>query len=69
MTPQNAKLLRFWHDYGRAYRREQIDQFKRDIREGRVVELHNTTHGGFVFDKEQQQELIHEMRTFLKDGR
>lgn len=64
-----AKLLAFWSDYGRAYRREQIDRFKRDMKEGRVVELHNTTHGGFVFDKEQQEILIREMRAFLIDGR
>ncbi len=64
-----AKLLAFWNDYGRAYRREQIDRFKREMKEGRVVELHNTTHSGFVFDKEQQQILIREMRTFLIDGR
>lgn len=64
-----AKLLAYWNDYGRAYRREQIDRFKRDMKKGRVVELHNTTHGGFVFDKEQQQILIREMRTFLVDGR
>jgi pimeloyl-ACP methyl ester carboxylesterase len=64
-----AKLLVFWHDYGRTYRREQIDRFKRDMRKARVVELHNTTHGGFVFDKEQQQVLIREMQTFLIEGR
>ena len=64
-----ANLLAYWNDYGKAYRREQIDRFKRDMKKGRVVELHNTTHGGFVFDKEQQQILIREMRTFLVDGR
>lgn len=64
-----AKLLTFWNDYGKAYCREQIDRFKRDIKDGRVVELHNTTHGGFVFDKKQQQILIREMRKFLIDER
>jgi pimeloyl-ACP methyl ester carboxylesterase len=64
-----ARLLAYWNDYGRAYRREQIDRFKHDMKKGRVVELHNTTHGGFVFDKDQQQILIREMRTFLVDGR
>jgi pimeloyl-ACP methyl ester carboxylesterase len=60
-----AKLLAFWNDYGKAYRREQIDRFQKDIKEARVVELHNTTHGGFVFDKEQQKILLREMRKFL----
>jgi pimeloyl-ACP methyl ester carboxylesterase len=64
-----AKLLAFWNNYGRAYRREQIDRFQRDMKKGRVVELHNTTHGGFVFEKEQQEILIREMRTFLVDRR
>jgi pimeloyl-ACP methyl ester carboxylesterase len=60
-----AKLLGFWNDYGKAYRREQIERFQKDMKNGRVVELHNTTHGGFVFDKEQQKILIREMRKFL----
>jgi len=64
-----AKLLTFWNDYGKAYRREQIDRFQRDMKRVRVVELHNTTHGGFLFDNEQQKILIREMRTFLVDLR
>ena len=35
------------------------------MKNGKVVELHNTTHGGFVFDKDQQTMLTREMRTFL----
>lgn len=60
-----AKLLAWWYDYGRAYRREQIERFEKDMKKGKVVELHNTTHGGFVFDRDQQTILIREMRTFL----
>jgi pimeloyl-ACP methyl ester carboxylesterase len=60
-----AKLVAWWYDYGKAYRREQIERFEKDMKEGKVVELHNTTHGSFVFDKEQQKILIREMRTFL----
>jgi pimeloyl-ACP methyl ester carboxylesterase len=60
-----AKLLAFWNGYGKAYRREQIDRFQKDMKYSRVVELHNTTHGGFVFEKEQQKILIREMRKFL----
>jgi pimeloyl-ACP methyl ester carboxylesterase len=63
-----AKLLAYWNDYGKAYRREQIDRFQKDMKKGRVVELHNTTHGGFVFDKEQQKTLIREMRAFLSNS-
>jgi pimeloyl-ACP methyl ester carboxylesterase len=59
------KLLAFWYDYGKAYRREQIELFQAGIKDARVVELHNTTHGAFVFEKKQQVILIREMRDFL----
>ena len=64
-----AKLLAWWYDYGKAYRREQIERFEKDMKNGKVVELHNTTHGGFVFDKNQQMILIREMQSFLLNGR
>jgi pimeloyl-ACP methyl ester carboxylesterase len=60
-----ARLLAWWYDYGKAYRREQIDRFQKDMKRGRVVELHNTTHGGFVFDSAQQKILVREMQRFL----
>ena len=59
------KLLAFWNNYGKAYRREQIERFQAGIKRATVVELHNTTHGGFVFDPRQQAILIREMRKFL----
>ncbi len=61
----SAKLLQWWFDHGKAYRREQIEIFQRDMKFAHVVELHNTTHGGFVFDKEQQKILISEIQKFL----
>lgn len=64
-----AKLLAFWNDYGKAYRREQIDIFKRDMKNGHIVELHNTTHGDFIFEKDQQDILIRKMREFLLGGK
>jgi len=60
-----AKLLAWWYEYGKAYRREQIERFEKDVKRGKVVELHHTTHGGFVFNKDQQKVLIREMRAFL----
>jgi pimeloyl-ACP methyl ester carboxylesterase len=60
-----AKLMGWWYDYGKAYRREQIERFEKDVKRRKVVELHHTTHGGFVFDKDQQTILIREMRAFL----
>lgn len=64
-----VRLLAWWHDYGKAYRRKQIERFAKDMRNGRVLELHNTTHGGFLFDKVQQEILIREMRKFLLSDR
>ena len=64
-----AKLLAWWDDYGKAYRREQIERFERDMKKATVVELHNTTHGGFLFEKEQQTILNREIRKFLLEGR
>ena len=59
------KLLAWWYEHGRSYRREQIERFQTGVKNARVVELHNTTHGGFVFDSQQQAILIREMRGFL----
>ena len=60
-----AKLLKWWFDYGKAYRREQIEKFQREMKRHRVLELHGTTHAGFVFEPEQQKILIEEIRRFL----
>ena len=59
------KLLAFWSDYGKAYRRNQIERFRAGIKRATVVELHDTTHAGFVFDQKQQTILVREMRKFL----
>jgi hypothetical protein len=59
------RLLAWWYEYGRSYRREQIERFQAGVRNARVVELHNTTHGGFVFEAKQRAILIREMRGFL----
>ncbi len=59
------KLLAWWYDYGKAYRREQIERFRAGVKQATVVELHGTTHGGFVFEEKQQAILIREMRKFL----
>ena len=59
------KLLAWWFEYGKQYRREQIERFRDGVKESRVVELRGTTHGGFVFEQKQQEILIREMRSFL----
>jgi pimeloyl-ACP methyl ester carboxylesterase len=62
-----AKLLQWWFDYGKAYRREQIEKFQSEMKRRRVVELRGTTHAGFVFEPAQQKILIREMRRFFRD--
>jgi pimeloyl-ACP methyl ester carboxylesterase len=37
----------YWNHHGKPFRREQIERFHREVRNGRVVELHNTNHGFF----------------------
>lgn len=59
------KLLAWWFEYGKPYRREQIEKFQSGVRNSSVVELHGTTHGRFVFEEKQQAILIREMRRFL----
>lgn len=59
------KLLAWWFEYGQRYRREQIEKFQSGVKKSTVIELHGTTHGGFVFDEKQQSILIREMRSFL----
>jgi hypothetical protein len=58
-------LLDWWLEYGQAYRREQIQRFQGGVKHATLVELHGTTHGGFVFEPKQQAILIREMRLFL----
>ena len=45
------------------------ERFTRDLKKCKVVELHNTTHAGFVFEADQQKILLREMRAFLGTGR
>jgi hypothetical protein len=63
------KLLANWYQYGKAYRREQIERFQTEVKKSRVVELHNTEHSTFVFEERQQAILIREMRKFLVETR
>lgn len=64
-----TKRLAWWHAYGKDYRRRQIERFTRDLKKCKVVELHSTTHAGFVFEADQQKILLREMRAFLATGR
>jgi hypothetical protein len=48
-----------------AFSREQMKRFRKEVRNGRVVELHGTSHTNFLTDPKQQPLVIREMRKFL----
>ena len=47
---------------------EQIRQFERSVKRGRVVRLRNTSHGGFLHEPEQQRIFVPAMRAFLQEA-
>jgi len=62
-----AKLVTDWREYGEPFLRRQIDRFRREMKRGRVVELHKTDHRTFLTDPVPQAVVVREMRKFLLD--
>ena len=62
---ERDKIEARWNAYDRFIVPRQIEHFRRDMRNGRVVELHDTSHGAFLFDALQQGIIVREMRRFL----
>lgn len=60
-----ARIVKRWEDYGNAFQRHKIDHFRRDMKNGRVIELHGIDHGDFVRDAKFQIYVAREMRRFL----
>jgi hypothetical protein len=60
-----SKIEARWNAYDRFIVPRQVEHFRRDIKKGRVVELHDTSHGSFLFDQVQQDIVVREMRWFL----
>lgn len=54
----------YWNNHGKPFRREQIERFRREVRRGRIVELHNTNHN-FFKDPKLQDEVAQTIRDFL----
>ncbi len=59
------RLQAYWKTYGNVFSRGQMDRFRKEVRSGRVVELHGTSHTEFLTDPKQQYVMIREMRKFL----
>lgn len=62
---ERSKIEARWNALDKFIVPRQIEHFRRDMKQGRVVELHDTSHGAFIFDPKQQAILVREMRRFL----
>jgi non-heme chloroperoxidase len=62
-----SKIEARWNMYDRFIVPRQVEHFRRDMKKGRVVELHDTSHGVFLFDPMQQSIVVREMRRFLSN--
>jgi hypothetical protein len=60
-----SKIEARWDAYDRFIVPRQIEHFRRDMKNGQVVELHDTSHGRILFDPIQQSIIVREMRRFL----
>lgn len=54
-----------WDLYDKFIGPRQIEHFRRDMKTGRVIELHDTSHSQFIFDPVQQSIIVREMQRFL----
>jgi len=64
-SPLRERLMTRYNKYGKPFEAQQREHFRRDMRKGRIVELHHTSHGAFINDPEQQAIVVHSMRHFL----
>ena len=60
-----SKIEARWNAYDKFIVPRQIERFRRDMKAGRVIELHDTNHGTFLLDPMQESIIVREMRRFL----
>jgi hypothetical protein len=58
-------LVTRYEQYGRRFEEQQRDHFRRDMKRGRIVELHDTDHASFLHNPQEQAVIVREMKTFL----
>ena len=58
-----AKAEAWWKEKGHALMREPVEQFRREIPHGEIVELHDATH--YVFTGDTADEVAAKIRKFL----
>jgi pimeloyl-ACP methyl ester carboxylesterase len=61
-----AKILKRWDDFGNPFQYQKVDHFRRDMKNGRVIELRGVDHSDFMRDKTFQDYLAREIRQFLQ---
>jgi hypothetical protein len=62
---ERSKTFARWNAVERFIVPRQVEHFRKDMKQGRVVELHDTSHGAFLFDTVQRGIVVREMRRFL----
>lgn len=62
------RIIKRWEEYGRPFERQRIGHFARDMRNGRVIVLHDAEHGDFLRVGAVQLQVVREMRRFLFDS-
>lgn len=60
-----SKIEARWNIYDRFIVPRQVEHFRRDMKKGRVIELHDTSHSAFMFDPMQLGIIVREMQRFL----
>jgi pimeloyl-ACP methyl ester carboxylesterase len=60
-----ARLVERWKKFGHPFEIAQREHFRRDMKRGRIVELHNTDHNAFLSDPAPQSIIVREMNAFL----
>jgi pimeloyl-ACP methyl ester carboxylesterase len=63
-----ARIIKRWEEYGKPFERQRIGHFARDMRNGRVIVLHDAAHGDFLQNGAVQTRVVREMRKFLFDS-
>ena len=59
------RLITRYNLYGRPFEEQQREHFRRDMKQGRIVELRGITHASVLTNPESQGVLLREMREFL----
>jgi pimeloyl-ACP methyl ester carboxylesterase len=62
-----ARVIERYEKHGRPFQERQREHFRRDMKRGRIVELHDTTHGTFLRDPVPEATVVREMLAFLSD--